>query len=248
MGEACDLTARNAVRNGVADRIRVARGDLFESVGGMRFDLVVDDVSGVAEEVAVVSSWFPPQVPLGGSDGTSLAIAMLRQSPQHLRAGGQLFFPVLSLSNGAKIVAVAREDLRGPARTRRFAADPVQPGAEGQPRDPRTPARRGAHHVRADALAPVLVARGLSRHRARVTPAPAGRHGRRRHARARRRGQVGEQTRPDRDRGRAAEEPEVPEPARPDVRGCDHPVLDVEPRKELADARGAARPWRSRRR
>jgi len=109
MAEACDLTGRNAARNGVADRIRVARGDLFEAVGGLRFDVVVDDVSGVAEEVAVVSSWFPPQVPLGGSDGTSLAIAMLRQSPQHLRAGGQLFFPVLSLSNGAKIVAVARE-------------------------------------------------------------------------------------------------------------------------------------------
>jgi len=109
MAEACELTLRNAQRNAVADRIRVARGDLFEAFGGMRFDVVVDDVSGVAEEVAVVSSWFPPQVPLGGSDGTSLAIAMLRQSPQHLRAGGQLFFPVLSLSNGAKIVAAARE-------------------------------------------------------------------------------------------------------------------------------------------
>lgn len=109
MEEACELTQRNVRRNGVADRVRVSQGDLFAAVGGLKFDLIVDDVSGVAEEVAVVSSWFPPQVPLGGTDGTSLAIAMLRQSLVHLNPGGRLFFPVLSLSHGAKIVAVARE-------------------------------------------------------------------------------------------------------------------------------------------
>ena len=113
MPEACDLTRRNAAANGVAARIEVLRGDLFAALGDRRFDVIVDDVSGVAEEVAILSSWFPPSVPLGGSDGASLAVAMLRQSPRHLAPGGTLWFPVLSLSNAARIVAVANEVYRG---------------------------------------------------------------------------------------------------------------------------------------
>jgi SAM-dependent methyltransferase len=109
MPEACALTSRNVRRNGVSERVKVACGDLFAAVAERRFDIIVDDVSGVAEEVAVVSSWFPPEVPLGGTDGTSLAIAMLRQSRAHLNPGGLLYFPVLSLSDGARIVAVAQE-------------------------------------------------------------------------------------------------------------------------------------------
>ncbi len=109
MPEACELARRNAVANGVSAQIEVLRGDLFEAVGDRRFDIVVDDVSGVAEEVAILSSWFPPSVPLGGYDGTSLAVDMLRQSPRHLEPGGALWFPVLSLSNAARIVAVAGE-------------------------------------------------------------------------------------------------------------------------------------------
>lgn len=109
MPEACELTRRNAAANRVAARVEVVQGDLFAAIGDRRFDVIVDDVSGVAEEVAVVSSWFPPSVPLGGSDGTRLAVEMLRQSPRHLAPGGSLWFPVLSLSNAPLIVAVAGE-------------------------------------------------------------------------------------------------------------------------------------------
>ena len=109
MPEACELARRNVAANGVAARVEVVQGNLFDAVGDRRFDVIVDDVSGVAEEVAIVSSWFPPSVPLGGSDGTRLAVAMLRHSPRHLAPGGVLWFPVLSLSNAARIVAAAGE-------------------------------------------------------------------------------------------------------------------------------------------
>ena len=105
---ACDLTRRNAAINQVSDKIEVVQGNLFESVSGRRFDVIVDDVSGVAEEVARLSSWFPPSVPLGGADGSSLAIAMLTNVTTYLNEGGQLFFPVLSLSNSTAIVSAAR--------------------------------------------------------------------------------------------------------------------------------------------
>jgi len=104
---ACELSRRNAEANGVKDRITVLKGDLFEPVSDLRFDVIVDDVSGVAESVARFSSWFPEGVPLGGADGTSTTIRMLEQAETYLNPGGQLYFPVLSLSASAKILDVA---------------------------------------------------------------------------------------------------------------------------------------------
>ncbi len=109
MPEACELAERNAIHNRVADKITVLNGDLFESVEGMKFDVIVDDVSGVAEDVAKVSSWFPPQVPLGGADGTEQTVKMLRHAGKYLNPGGSLLFPVLSLSRSENIVSVARD-------------------------------------------------------------------------------------------------------------------------------------------
>jgi HemK-like putative methylase len=109
MPSACALARRNAALNGVGDRITVLQGDLFKPVTGHRFDLIVDDVSGIADEVARVSSWFPNTVPSGGPDGTSHTVRMLRESPAHLAPGGVLLFPVLSLSRHARVVEAARE-------------------------------------------------------------------------------------------------------------------------------------------
>lgn len=106
---ACELARRNAALNQVSDKIEVVQGDLFEPVFGRKFDVIVDDVSGVAEEVARISSWFPPSVPLGGTDGSKLTIKMLSSASQYLNEGGQLFFPVLSLSNSAAIVSASKQ-------------------------------------------------------------------------------------------------------------------------------------------
>jgi 16S rRNA G1207 methylase RsmC len=89
---ACELTRRNAAINGVSDKIEVVQGNLFDALADRQFDIIVDDVSGVAEDVAKLSSWFPPSVPLGGADGSGLAIEMLQHAAQHLRGGGQLYF------------------------------------------------------------------------------------------------------------------------------------------------------------
>jgi len=109
MPQASALAAKNVRLNHVQQKITVLNGDLFEPVRRMKFDIIVDDVSGVAEEVARLSSWFPPEVPLGGPDGADLTIRMLEQSKQHLNEDGHLFFPVLSLSNSAKIISTARD-------------------------------------------------------------------------------------------------------------------------------------------
>jgi methylase of polypeptide subunit release factors len=107
MAEACELARENAALNGVSNRVTVALGDLFTPVTGTKFDLIVDDVSGVAEEVARFSSWFPWSVPTGGVDGTSHTLRMLRASPDFLKPGGYLLFPVLSLSRFKPVVEMA---------------------------------------------------------------------------------------------------------------------------------------------
>ena len=109
MPEACELAMANAALNGVGDRITFMRGNLFEPLGDMRFDVIVDDVSAVTEEVARLSRWFPRGVPSGGEDGTVNTIEMLLTSPRHLKPGGFLLFPILSLSRQARILEVARE-------------------------------------------------------------------------------------------------------------------------------------------
>jgi methylase of polypeptide subunit release factors len=107
MKRACDLAAQNADLNGVSERVTVLTGDLFAPVSGMKFDLIVDDVSGVTDEVARFSSWFPWAVPTGGPDGISHTLRMLRDSVHFLKPSGYLLFPVLSLSRFRDVVESA---------------------------------------------------------------------------------------------------------------------------------------------
>lgn len=115
MPEAAALTWRNAKRNGVESRIEVFTGSLFEPLPCVRADLVINDVSGVAEDVARATPWYPSSIPSGGSDGADPTVTMLHEAPQHLLPNGRLVFPVLSLANEQRILAEARRifsDLR----------------------------------------------------------------------------------------------------------------------------------------
>ena len=88
---------------------RVKAVQLFEPLGDMKFDVIIDDVSGMAEEPSRISGWYPPAVPTGGMDGTEPTLRMLREAPRHLTENGVLYFPVLSLANAQKLLAYATE-------------------------------------------------------------------------------------------------------------------------------------------
>ncbi len=110
MAEACELARANAKRNGVAEKVKVLQGNLFEPLAGLRFDVIIDDVSGMAETAARLSPWFPSKVPTGGADGAGPTVQMLQQAKKYLTPGGCLYLPVLSLANAAKITAEARRN------------------------------------------------------------------------------------------------------------------------------------------
>ncbi|HYK82737.1 MAG TPA: methyltransferase [Gemmatimonadales bacterium] len=101
------LARHNAACNDVALECR--RGSLFEPWVGERFDLIVDDVAGVAEPIARLSGWYPAGVPSeAGDDGTRWIVEVLERAPAFLAPGGRLVFPVLTLSREALVMERAR--------------------------------------------------------------------------------------------------------------------------------------------
>lgn len=100
----------NAKRNGLQSRMKFQCGSLYEAVPNQRFTCIVDDVSGVADRIARVTTWFRNDIPTGGEDGAELVIKVLEAAPQHLASpGGSIIFPVLSLSNQARILDAAHK-------------------------------------------------------------------------------------------------------------------------------------------
>jgi SAM-dependent methyltransferase len=103
--EACECARRNAATLGIPADVR--HGALFEPWAGMTFDIILDDVSAMGEDLARVSSWFDGVPCLSGRDGTELINEVIRRAPEYLSQDGVLFAPVLTLSNVEHILEVA---------------------------------------------------------------------------------------------------------------------------------------------
>lgn len=87
----------------------VRNGSLFEPWAGEQFDIIVDDVSGIAEEIAVLSPWFQGVPCDTGADGLALVSSILQIAPRFLNEGGRFYFPVLSLSDVDLLLSRASE-------------------------------------------------------------------------------------------------------------------------------------------
>ena len=104
--DAVRLTRQNAGELNVD--VIAREGSMYEPWAGERFDVIVDDISGVSDDIAAISPWFPRGVECNaGRDGTRWVAAVLAEAPRYLKKGGRAFFPVLSLSDEKKILAVA---------------------------------------------------------------------------------------------------------------------------------------------
>ena len=84
-------------------------GALFDPWVGEKFDLVIDDISGISQDIAFISPWFGGIPCDTGSDGTNLVLDILYNASNYLSGKGYFFFPVLSLSNVDVILKVANE-------------------------------------------------------------------------------------------------------------------------------------------
>ena len=111
LGDAVDYAAINSGIN--HEQIYIHISDLFKSLGSMKFDLIVSDVSGMREDLSRMSPWYPEKVPSGGIDGADKAVAVLEQAKHYMTSDGCLYFPVISLANTERIIDAANKNFQG---------------------------------------------------------------------------------------------------------------------------------------
>src|ERR1700754_4142799 len=92
--DALDVAARNVADYGLADRVKLHRGDLFKPLGGKRYDLIISnppyvDAEGMAELPRECRA--EPKLAFdGGADGLTIIRRILDQAGQHLTPHGGL--------------------------------------------------------------------------------------------------------------------------------------------------------------
>ena len=109
MPQAVALTKRNLVRNGVAKRVDVHCGNLFDPIKEVKAHLIIVDVSGIAEKLARCTPWYPDPIATASEDGTEPTVSVLKQGRDHLLPSGRLIFPFGSLANEKRILEVAQQ-------------------------------------------------------------------------------------------------------------------------------------------
>lgn len=103
-----DIANANAERHGVSDVIEFFEGDLFNPLPrDIQADVIIGDVSGVPDDIARASGWFPSGL-AGGPSGAELPLRMLDEAKRLLRAGGRLFLPTGSLQDENSILDRAK--------------------------------------------------------------------------------------------------------------------------------------------
>jgi ribosomal protein L3 glutamine methyltransferase len=106
--EALSVAAANVERHGVGDRVRLVRSDLFGSLGGRRYDLIVSNPPYVsARELAQLPpeyGWEPELGLLAVADGLECALRIMRAAPSHLEEGGVLFCEVGEAADRLQLV------------------------------------------------------------------------------------------------------------------------------------------------
>ncbi len=105
--DAVDLARNNAELLGLAERVDVRLGSLFEPLEGVRADVVIGDVSGIPDEIASLSDWFPGGFS-GGPTGAEVPVAMLERARSHLLPGGRLYLPTGSIQDEGAVLRAAR--------------------------------------------------------------------------------------------------------------------------------------------
>ena len=90
----------------------VVNSNIFSNWHGYKFDIIVDDISGISEEVAKLSSWFENVPCDAGIDGTANIEEVLNDARNFLNNSGKIFFPVISLSNTRKILNIANKNFK----------------------------------------------------------------------------------------------------------------------------------------
>lgn len=106
---AVEIARENARLLGLEDRVEFRVGSLLDPVRDTKANVIIGDVSGIPDEIAQVSGWFPDGR-AGGPTGAELPAAMLESIRENdcLAPGGRLYLPTGTIQNENRILEVAR--------------------------------------------------------------------------------------------------------------------------------------------
>jgi precorrin-6B methylase 2 len=104
---ATTCASENARRLGLQDVTHFHAGDLFAPLGAARADVIIGDVSGIPDDLAEISGWFPGGH-AGGPTGAETPMTMLEEAPRHLTASGRLYLPTGTIQDEGAILAAAK--------------------------------------------------------------------------------------------------------------------------------------------
>jgi release factor glutamine methyltransferase len=108
---ATKLTKFNISKNKILGVVK--NGSLFLPWKDHKFDIIVNDISGISQKLSSISPWYNKNIPnYSGDDGTNLTIKFLDQADKYLNKHGLIFFPVISLSNSKKVINFAKKKFR----------------------------------------------------------------------------------------------------------------------------------------
>ena len=95
------LAVKRAKRNlePIKANFTIKKGNLFKPWKKQKFDLIINDVSGVSSHVAKISSWFK-NVPIDNSiSGTNLLKKVVNKCENYMNSNSIFITPIISLSN-----------------------------------------------------------------------------------------------------------------------------------------------------
>lgn len=114
VGKHCELARLNAAKYGVGGRMTVLQGRYFEpldadpTLNDLRANVIIGDVSGIADAVSHALDWYSDDVPTGGYDGTDQIRGFLAAAAERLQPGGTVYFPVaVDLSDYQRVLTEA---------------------------------------------------------------------------------------------------------------------------------------------
>lgn len=112
----CELARRNVEKYELANVVHVHHGRFFEPfetdqrLRELKADVIIGDVSGIAEPIAHALGWYSEVVPTGGPDGTAVIIEFLQRARVRLKPDGRIYFPVaVDLSDSRRIFEAVNE-------------------------------------------------------------------------------------------------------------------------------------------
>jgi len=73
--------------------------NVFQKISSQKFDVIINDISGISELVAKISPWFNKVSCESGKNGTKLTMNFLKKYKKYLKKKGKVFFPIISLCN-----------------------------------------------------------------------------------------------------------------------------------------------------